>query len=156
MLFGSLVALGVSILIGALIPNDTLTLEMLARGRPDILDLFVGLFAGAAAAFATARPKVTAALVGVAVAAALVPPIATVGLALTEGNMLVAEGASFLFITNLVSIVIGAAAMFYLMGIQGLYQNMRSPLILRRVLLSMILVFGFNLCTTWIPEGGSY
>lgn len=142
MLFGSLVALGVSILVGALIPNDTLTLEMLARGRPDILDLFVGLFAGAAAAFATARPKVTAALVGVAVAAALVPPIATVGLALTEGNMLVAEGASFLFITNLVSIVIGAAAMFYLMGIQGLYQNMRSPLILRRVLLSMILGLG--------------
>ncbi len=65
MLFGSLVALGVSIVVGALIPNDTLTLEMLARGRPDILDLFVGLFAGAAAAFATARPKVTAALVGV-------------------------------------------------------------------------------------------
>ena len=142
MLFGSLVALGISIVVGVLVPNDTLTLEMLARGKPDILDLFVGLFAGAAAAYATARPKITAALVGVAVAAALVPPIATVGLALTEGNMLVAEGAGFLYITNLVSIIIGAAAMFYLMGIKGLYQNMRSPLILRRVLLSMILVLG--------------
>jgi uncharacterized hydrophobic protein (TIGR00271 family) len=76
MLFGSLVALGVSLLVGALIPNDTLTVEMVSRGRPDILDLFVGLFAGAAAAYATARPKVMAALVGVAVAAALVPPIA--------------------------------------------------------------------------------
>ena len=61
MLLGSLVALGVSIVVGALIPNDTLTLEMLSRGKPDILDLFVGLFAGAAAAYATARPKVTAA-----------------------------------------------------------------------------------------------
>ena len=37
---------------------------------------------------------------------------------------------------------IGAAGMFYLLGIQGLYKNMRSPLILRRVLLSMILVVG--------------
>ena len=68
----------------------------MARGKPDILDLFVGLFAGAAAAYATARPKVTAALVGVAVAAALVPPIATVGLALTEGDIIVAEGAEVL------------------------------------------------------------
>ncbi len=142
MLLGSLVALGVSIVVGVLIPNDALTMEMISRGKPDILDLFVGLFAGAAAAYATARPKVTAALVGVAVAAALVPPVATVGLALTEGDFLVAEGAGFLFITNLVSIVIGAAAMFYLMGIRGLYQNMRSPLILRRVLLSMVLVLG--------------
>jgi uncharacterized hydrophobic protein (TIGR00271 family) len=142
MILGSLVALGISVVVGVLIPNDALTLEMVSRGKPDILDLFVGLFAGAAAAYASARPKVTAALVGVAVAAALVPPIATVGLALTEGDFLVAEGAGFLFITNLVSIVIGAAAMFYLMGIKGLYQNMRSPLILRRVLLSMVLVLG--------------
>ena len=142
MLFGSLVALGVSLLVGTLIPNDTLTIEMVSRGKPDILDLFVALLAGAAAAYATARPKVIAALVGVAVAAALVPPIATVGLAFTEGNMLVAEGAGVLFITNLVAIVLGAATMFYLLGIQGLYQNMRSPLMLRRVLLSMILVVG--------------
>jgi len=142
MLLGSLVALGVSIVVGTLIPNDTVTLEMLSRGKPDILDLFVGLFAGAAAAYATGRPKVITALVGVAVAAALVPPIATVGLALTEGNILVAEGAGVLFITNLVAIVIGAAAMFYLMGIQGLYKDRRSPLLLRRVLLSLILGLG--------------
>jgi len=115
---------------------------MLSRGKPDILDLFVGLFAGAAAAYATGRPKVITALVGVAVAAALVPPIATVGLALTERNILVAEGAGVLFITNLVAIVIGAAAMFYLMGIQGLYKDRRSPLLLRRVLLSLILGLG--------------
>ena len=142
MLLGSLVALGVSIVVGILIPNDTVTLEMLSRGKPDILDLFVGLFAGAAAAYATGRPKVITALVGVAVAAALVPPIATVGLALTERNILVAEGAGVLFITNLVAIVIGAAAMFYLMGIQGLYKDRRSPLLLRRVLLSLILGLG--------------
>jgi len=93
MLFGSIMALGISFLIGVLIPNDTLTLEMISRGKPDILDLFVGLFAGAAAAYATARPKVMASLVGVAVAAALVPPIATVGIAITEGHKLVAQGA---------------------------------------------------------------
>ncbi|MBW2552885.1 MAG: TIGR00341 family protein [Deltaproteobacteria bacterium] len=142
MIFGSIMALGISFLIGVLIPNDTLTLEMISRGKPDILDLFVGLFAGAAAAYATARPKVMASLVGVAVAAALVPPIATVGIAITEGHKLVAQGAFFLFVTNLVAIVLGAAAMFYLMGIRGLYKNTSSPLFLRRVLLGMILLLG--------------
>jgi len=142
MLFGTLAALGVSLLIGVLIPNDTLTLEMVSRGKPDILDLFVGLLAGAAAAYATARPKVMASLVGVAVAAALVPPVATSGIAITQGHMFVAQGALFLFVTNLVAIVLGAAAMFYLMGIQGLYKNINSPLFLRRVLLTMILLLG--------------
>jgi uncharacterized hydrophobic protein (TIGR00271 family) len=142
MIFGSLAALGVSLLLGSLVPTDTLTLEMIARGTPDILDLFVALFSGVAAAYATARPKVVAALVGVAVAAALVPPIATTGLALIEGKILVAKGAGILFITNLVAIIIGAAAMFYLMGIRSLYENKWSPLILRRVFLSLLLVFG--------------
>ena len=149
MIFGSIVALGTSFLIGVLIPNDTLTLEIISRGRPDILDLFVGLLAGSAAAYATARPKVMASLVGVAVAAALVPPIATVGIAITEGHMLVAQGALFLFVTNLVAIVLGTAAMFYLMGIRGLYENMSSPLFLRRVLISLILL----LCLLCAPLG---
>ena len=142
MIVGSMMALSMSLLIGILIPNDTLTLEIISRGKPNILDLFVALFAGAAAAYATARPKVMASLVGVAVSAALVPPIATSGIALTQGHMFVAQGALFLFVTNLVAIVLGAAAMFYLMGIQGLYKNINSPLFLRRVLLTMILLLG--------------
>ena len=142
MIVGSIMALAMSFLIGILIPNDTLTLEIIARGKPDILDLVVALLSGAAAAYATARPKVVASLVGVAVAAALVPPIATIGIALTEGEMLVAQGALYLFVTNLVAIVLGAAAMFYLMGIQGLYKDKASPLLLRRSLLCMIILLG--------------
>lgn len=138
MIFGSLAALGVSLLLGSLIPTDTLTLEMVARGTPNIMDLFVVLFSVVAAAYATACPKVVAALVGVAVAAALVPPYATVGLALIDGKMLVAEGAVILFITNLVAIIVGAATMFYFMGIRSLYENKWSLLILRRLFLSML------------------
>ena len=142
MIIGGLAALGVSLLIGSFVPTDTLTLEMLARGTPDILDLFVALFSGVAAAYASARPKVLSALVGVAVAAALVPPIATTGLALIEGKMLVARGAGILFITNLVAIIIGASVMFYLMGIRSLYENKWSPIILRRAFLSLLLMVG--------------
>ena len=139
MLLGSLAALGVSLLIGSLVPTDTITLEMVSRGTPDLLDLFVALFSGIAAAYATARPKVLSALVGVAVAAAFVPPIATTGLAFIEGKILVARGAGILFITNLVAIIIGAAVMFYLMGIRSLYENKWSPIILRRAFLSLLL-----------------
>jgi hypothetical protein len=55
----------------------------------------------------------------VAIAAALVPPIATVGICLSLGEVATARGAALLFGTNVVAIVIGAAANFFLAGIRG-------------------------------------
>ena len=43
---------------------------MLARARPSLLDLAVALFSGAAGAYALSRKDVSAALPGVAIAAA--------------------------------------------------------------------------------------
>ena len=81
----------VSILGGFLVGLCTLsfeepTREMLARGGPGLLDLCVAFAAGLAAAYASSRPGLIAALPGVAIAAALVPPIATSGLALSIGD----------------------------------------------------------------------
>jgi uncharacterized membrane protein len=61
----------------------TLTSEMIARSHPNLLDSFVGLAAGLAAGFAIGRNKQVGTLAGVAIAAALVPPIATAGLEAT-------------------------------------------------------------------------
>ncbi len=54
--------------------------EILARVRPNLLDLGVALAAGAAAAYAVSRKSVAAALPGVAISVALVPPLCVVGL----------------------------------------------------------------------------
>ena len=56
------------------------TQEMDARDWPGVLDLVIAFVSGLAAAYASGRPGLLAALPGVAIAAALLPPIATSGL----------------------------------------------------------------------------
>lgn len=89
----------------ALVTTSTVTDEILARTSPDLRDLLVALAAGAAGALGTARQDVSASLPGVAVAVALVPPLATIGACLQLGQLDLASGAFLLFATNLVAIV---------------------------------------------------
>jgi uncharacterized hydrophobic protein (TIGR00271 family) len=86
MAFGIGAALLISLFIGFLVPMEQLTPELLARGAPTIIDLGVAFLSGAAAAYAVARPSLLGALAGVAIAAALVPPLATVGISLTAAE----------------------------------------------------------------------
>ncbi|NCF69003.1 MAG: DUF389 domain-containing protein [Chloroflexi bacterium] len=90
--------------------------EILARTQPNFLDLLVALASGAAAAYAISRSEVGAALPGVAIAAALVPPLAVVGYGLGTAQFDSALGAMFLFLTNLAAIVLAAAIVFLLLG----------------------------------------
>lgn len=96
-----------------------LTGELAARGEPTLLDLGIAFVSGIAASYCVARPKLSGALAGVAIAAALVPPIATVGICLSLGETETSRGAGLLFGTNVVAIVFGAAVNFYLAGIRG-------------------------------------
>lgn len=110
------VTLLVSFVLEALIPFDALTPEMLARSAPNLLDLGVALFAGAAGAYALARKNVSSSLPGVAIAVALIPPLATSGMALGLGAWGVALGAGLLFLTNIVGIVAMSSWLFLTMG----------------------------------------
>jgi uncharacterized hydrophobic protein (TIGR00271 family) len=101
------------------------TAEILSRTSPNVLDLLVALLSGAAAAYAVSRSQLAAALPGVAIAAALVPPLCVVGYGLGTGQFDIALGSSLLFVTNLAAIVVAAAAIFLLLGF-------RPPLRLER------------------------
>ncbi|MEZ6095266.1 MAG: DUF389 domain-containing protein [Pirellulaceae bacterium] len=57
-----------------------LTSEMVSRSRPNLLDPLIGLAGGLAGGFALGREGKVSTLAGVAIAAALVPPIATAGI----------------------------------------------------------------------------
>ncbi len=116
-LIGVLIALGVSLVGGLIMPLDVATAEMLSRGRPSLLDLGVALASGAAGAYAMARKDIPSALVGVAIAAALVPPLCTVGLALAFGKFSLASGAGLLFLTNVVSITLAGVGVFAWLGL---------------------------------------
>lgn len=136
---GFLLALAVGYLLGLVTGLPELTDELQSRGRPGVLDLFVAFFSGVAAAYALSRPNLSAALPGVAIAAALVPPIATVGIALADGHWYVAEGAALLFTTNVVAIILGAAGALAAVGLRPATSQGRVPAWVPRLLVALLL-----------------
>ncbi|MFT5906142.1 MAG: putative hydrophobic protein (TIGR00271 family) [Cryomorphaceae bacterium] len=140
-LLGFFSALAIGALMGlvARLLDMPMTAQLAMRGEPSTLDLGIAFFSGVAASYCLARPKLSSALAGVAIAAALVPPIATTGICLVLGKFSVAQGAALLFGTNVVAIVVGAAFNFYLAGIRGRKKD-SGELWSRRFLIALTLV----------------
>jgi uncharacterized hydrophobic protein (TIGR00271 family) len=105
--------------------------EILSRTSPTMLDLGIALAAGGAAAYAHTHRTIANSIAGVAIAVALVPPLAVSGIglalgakAVTEagislsgsgswsGGSYIASSALILFATNLVGIVVVAILVF--------------------------------------------
>ncbi|QZH75844.1 MAG: TIGR00341 family protein [Erythrobacter sp.] len=96
-------------------PLQTITSEIAARTRPSLLDLGVAFFSSVAGAYAMIRGR-EGTIVGVAIATALMPPLAVVGFGLATLNATIFWGALFLFITNLMVIALTATGMARLYG----------------------------------------
>ncbi len=116
---GAAGAVGLAALTTFLFPGSTDPLpgELVARTSPNLLDLGIALAAGAAGAYAQIRRAASDALTGVAVAVALVPPLAVVGITLGLGEYSLATGASLLFLANVAGIVMSAAITFLICGL---------------------------------------
>lgn len=113
---GMLLAIAMGILVGLILPESEPTAEILSRARPSLFDLGVALVSGFAGAYALCRKDVSSSLPGVAIAAALVPPLATVGIGLSWQQLEIAQGALVLFLTNLISISAASGLVFFLLG----------------------------------------
>lgn len=107
---GTVIAILFCALIVLLSPLQTVTSEIAARTRPNLFDLLVALFSALAGAYAMIRGRGET-IVGVAIATALMPPLAVVGFGLATWNWTVFGGAFALFFTNLVTIALSAALM---------------------------------------------
>jgi uncharacterized hydrophobic protein (TIGR00271 family) len=112
--------------LGALLLSSALTLaspelvflpeQVLARTRPTYYDLLIALAAGSAGAYTITR-KETSAIPGVAVAVALLPPLASAGVLLTTGIFELAVRALVLFLVNLIAMVLAGAVTFIAVGV---------------------------------------
>ncbi|MDQ4077949.1 MAG: DUF389 domain-containing protein [Chloroflexota bacterium] len=138
---GVLLAIAVSTLSGWLAPLVVFTREIASRTQPNLLDLTVGLAAGAAGAYSIARQSVAAALPGVAIAAALVPPLAVIGISLSTGRWAAAWGASLLFGTNLVAISFAGGLTYLLLGFVPQDEAERHALLRRGLFVILVLLF---------------
>ena len=145
-------ALAVALLISWLSPFGLNTPEILGRTRPTTLDLVIALASGMAGAYALAREEVAAALPGVAIAAALMPPLGVVGLGLGEGfrtgKWEIATGATLLFTTNLLAITLAGTIVFFLLGFRPSEQRRERELLRGFAITLMLLIaISFPLAT---------
>ena len=118
---GVLAVILTSALTTLLTPIKQLTPEMAGRLSPTIIDLFIAIVSGIAAAYVKSNEKILGSLAGVAIAVALVPPIAVSGIGIGWGDFHMFYSAFLLFVTNLVGIVLAAALTFMILGFSPLH-----------------------------------
>lgn len=123
---GVLIALIASALITSLLPQTLITSEMSARLNPSLLDLAVAIFAGIAAAYTKSYKEMLSGLAGVAIAVALVPPLAVAGVGLGRADLGFFSQAFLLFSTNLVGITVSAALTFRVLGYSAAIRAKKS------------------------------
>ncbi len=126
-LTGMTITLGMSLLIGLLWPYELDNAELMRRTEVGFSSVFLALSAGAAAVLSLTR-GVSSSLVGVMVAAALLPPVATCGLMLGAKQYYHAEGAAVLFAVNIACINIAANIVLLSHGVtpQRWYEKERA------------------------------
>lgn len=128
-------------------PIQTITSEIAARTRPNLFDLFVALFSALAGAYAMIRGR-EGAIVGVAIATALMPPLAVVGFGLATFNWPVFSGALLLFVTNFITIALTAFGLAKLYGFRNSLSKrntMFQNIALLVVFVALAVPLGFSL-----------
>ena len=116
LLIGLVLALLSAMVATWIVDIQYVTNEIAGRLNPTLLDLGVAVVSGIAGAYAYAKSEVAKTLAGVAIAVALVPPLAVTGIGLGWMDWLVVYGSFLLFITNLFGIAAAAAITFWVMG----------------------------------------
>ncbi|MBU4232093.1 MAG: DUF389 domain-containing protein, partial [Proteobacteria bacterium] len=113
---GVVLAIGVAAILGVFPLALQPTPEMLSRTEPNLMDLLVAVLAGFAGTYALIDARLSPALPGVAIATAIVPPLANSGLCLAMGAYQGAWGSFLLFFANFLAILLVSAGTFVAAG----------------------------------------
>lgn len=113
---GTITVMTASFVIGFLHRDIPVTGEIMSRTAPNLIDLMVALAGGAAGAYASVSPRLSIALVGVAIATALVPPLCSASILFAHGEARLGLGALLLTFTNMVAIQFASSAVLWLTG----------------------------------------
>jgi uncharacterized membrane protein len=124
---------------GSVIDVRALPQEIRSRTFPGLLDLGVAITAGAAGGYIQPRRSAIAALPGVGIAVALVPPLATVGITFELGLTTESRNALLLYLTNLAAIVFSAGIALLLSGFRP-NGDVRRGVLRKRLLITLLAV----------------
>ena len=134
------VSLVTSIAYFGLSPLDEPGTELLARTTPNLWDVLIAAFGGAAGMVAATRRLFTNIAPGVAIATALMPPLCTVGFGIAHQRWDMALGASYLFLINSVFIASAALVVGRLLRLPKLQQLSERRVQMHRWMISACLV----------------
>jgi uncharacterized hydrophobic protein (TIGR00271 family) len=139
-LAGMLLVIIIALIIGLVPIRLGFGSEIIARTQPTVYDLLIALASGIAGAYAMVDERLNATLPGVAMAVALLPPLATCGLSLAAMRWHWALGSLLLFLANFLSIHVVAAAVFGIFGVKNIrvHQDLTLPRFFRRFSLSLL------------------
>lgn len=149
-LAGTFVAILFATLVSLIIPMKVITPEIDARLTPNLLDLGIAVASGIAGAYAHAKEEIAKTLAGVAIAVALIPPLAVAGIGIGWMDWSIFSGAFLLFLTNLAGIVLFGGFTFILLGFAP-FKRAKKGLIFTSivtVLLAIPLAISFNQIAT--------
>ncbi len=147
---GVALVIGTGMLVAFLVSPYTLDFELseiTARVRPTLYDLAIGFAAGLAGAYCTVHPKLLGSVAGVAIAVALVPPLAVTGL--TTAGALTNQvgwdkpfGSFILFFANFLTIELAAIIVFLLAGMGQLDAVISRQGVGRSLIIKLLLLAG--------------
>jgi len=90
--------------------------EIIAQTTPSLAYGAVAFIAGFAAAFSVAKPQLNETFSGIAIAVALIPPIAVIGIGIAKFDWIIIRESLLLFVLNTIAIFAGSIIVFSLMN----------------------------------------
>ncbi|MFV0388971.1 MAG: TIGR00341 family protein [Pyrinomonadaceae bacterium] len=145
-IIGVAVVLLTAFIIGSVHSHLPTGSEIAARTSPNIMDLFVALAGGAAGAYATTKPKISAGLIGVAISTALVPPLSTCAILVARGQYKLGFGGFLLFFANFAAIQFASSVVFWLSGYHNILTKARNNM--RKIALQVAISLGVMMILT--------
>jgi len=141
-LIGLSLTLALCLVLGTLLTIDLESHELISRTDIGIESVVLALASGAAAALSLLS-GLSATLVGVMVAVALLPPAASFGLLLGAGQWQLAIGALTLLAVNIVCVNLSGQLVFWSRGVKP--RGWREQKNARRSIQTMVIFWGFSL-----------
>lgn len=110
----------ISTILGAFFPPEYENSYTLLQRTFDRQHLFISTFvagiAGFAATFSLVKPKLNESLPGVVISASLIPPLAAVGIGISQFNWAMISGSMLLFLVNVAGIILASGVVLSLFG----------------------------------------
>jgi uncharacterized hydrophobic protein (TIGR00271 family) len=146
-----LIAVFIGLIMGWLVPNVGVNPALEVRMFPTVADILIALAAGSAGAYSLIS-GVRAQIVGVVIAAALIPVMCTIGIGISLGNLAMVGGSLLLLGGNYLALILGIVGVFYFKGLkpQIWYKFKAQKLIRKSLILILIAVIILSLPLSWL------